>query len=82
MKVGNFEVDANDLFNKVIWLAIVGILSFSAKKFNDMSNDISSLNQKMVGVILSQTQYQKGLEDHETRIRVLEHNPTHYPTGN
>ncbi len=79
MNVGKLKVDGNDLFNKIIWLMIVGILTFTAKKMDTMSSDISSLNLKMVTIVSVQSQYQaqqnmyqEQLRDHELRMRVLE----------
>jgi hypothetical protein len=79
MTVGKLKVDGNDLFNKIIWLMIVGILTFTAKKMDTMSTDISSLNVKMVTIVSVQSQYQaqqnmyqEQIRDHEMRMRVLE----------
>lgn len=79
MTFGKLKVDGNDLFNKIIWLMIVGILTFTAKKMDTMSSDISSLNLKMVTIVSVQSQYQvqqnmyqEQLRDHEMRMRVLE----------
>ena len=79
MTVGKLKVDGNDLFNKIIWLMIVGILTFTAKKMDTMSTDISSLNLKMVTIVSVQSQYQaqqavyqEQIRDHEMRMRVLE----------
>lgn len=79
MTIGKLKVDGNDLFNKIIWLMIVGILTFTAKKMDTMSSDISSLNLKMVTIVSVQSQYQAQqnmyqdqLRDHEMRMRVLE----------
>lgn len=72
MRLGKFQVDGDELFNKAVWTLIVSILGFSAKKFNDMSADIASLNIKMVTVVTTLTQYQDTVRDHEGRIRALE----------
>lgn len=70
----NLKIDGNDLFAKIVWGLIVCILTFCAKKFNDMANDISNLNITMVEVVTGQKQDRKLLDDHELRIRILEKN--------
>lgn len=79
MKIINFQVDGNELFNKFVWLIIVSILGFSAKKFNEMANDIKDLNKTMIVVVAGQTNDRKTLDDHELRLRVLEKSSTHAP---
>ena len=73
------EIDMSGIFNKFIWFVIAGAVTFSAKKVNDMSNSIASLNEKVAIVMIWQSDKTGALKDHEARLRELEGKKTHAP---
>jgi TolA-binding protein len=60
------------VLENLLLTALVGIASFMASSMREMSVSITKLNEQMATIIERTSQHSSTLQQHETRIRVLE----------